>query len=636
MLIILKDKFKDWAFRLKALPPAKKKRIKIFFLIFSALFTGFLYLLYYLYLFYNLKSKGELTYPLAYPLFVDNSGEIKLFLIRIREMIDGYWNNSDPGFFENRNSPAHIYEPLLPGVYYFISLFTGFKYIVAIGDFLTIAGIFILIFLLVYLLTQRYYISLFFTFMFLMVKNFLSLLFPDYLPISKINQFKDLAKAFTPFILSDWHTPDRLNFLVYASTRPGYLFFVPALIFLFLFIKKGKNLYVVPLGVFYGLLFYVYPFYWIYMTIVFGLLGAAYLFKKNFIQFKRLIFSGAIAWLMSIFYWFHHFELRSLPNFQELEISSFGIEYGHNFRFEYWFWYLFYALIAAVIYFYAKKKNKIYFAYYFIPLLIAGFIGFNMQVITGINFMSKNWHIRVMFFPIFLISTVLFTWFLENLEGKNKLIKKCVIALMIILVIFQVTGSVQGQMMLEKKLEKLNILPRGVAESFLWIDKNLPKDSVFLTPNPETNYHLQIYTPGRTFIQYEYIAIASHKEITERLYIVYSFFRIAPEVFEKKFGYDGDSGNSLCHLYGEFFARPGTNPQKQDLMSGYKNYKLDLAQVLTKYKIDYIYYEPADKELTDVNFDEFDYLEKIYNNGGVAIYKLIPVPEKINSKTESR
>jgi len=64
------------------------------------------------------------------------------------------------------------------------------------------------------------------------------------------------------------------------------------------------------------------------------------------------------------------------------------------------------------------------------------------------------------------------------------------------------------------------------------------------------------------------------------------------------------------------------------MISSYENYKLDLTEILKKYRIDYIYYEPADKALTSVDFNEFDYLEKIYSNdGGVEIFKLLP--EKI-------
>jgi uncharacterized membrane protein len=52
-----------------------------------------------------------------------------------------------------------------------------------------------------------------------------------------------------------------------------------------------------------------------------------------------------------------------------------------------------------------------------------------------------------------------------------------------------------------------------------------------------------------------------------------------------------------------------------------------LTESLKKYKIDYIYYEPANRELSGIDFGKFKYLEKIYGEDGVEIYKLLP--EKI-------
>ena len=514
-----------------------KKAIKWIILIFAALFTAFLYILYYLYLWYDLKTMGEMTYPLRLGGWGYLHGEIVYVAIRTREIIDGYWHISDPGLYERRNLPFHVAYLLHPYFYYFIYLFVGFKYVFQAGDFLIIAGSFILIFYLTYLLTRRYYISLFFSFMFLMVKNFLFLLLPTcpyFLPINNINQVKDLIKAFSPVILGDWQLPQRLNFLISESTAPSFLVFMLVLIFLFFFVKEKKFRYAIPLGVFYGLTLYAYPFYWIYITIALGLLGLAFLFQKKWAELWRLILAGAIGFLTTIFFWLNHLKLKALPNYGELLDSNFSAEYGHIFRWSFWYWYLLCILTVALIFLYAKKKNRMEIAYYFCLLFSAFFITFNMQVITGINFQSINWITRVIFVPMLFASAVIFTWFFEVLEARHKIWRGIVAASMIVLVIFQITGTVQGQWALLKAREKTHLLPKGLGEALLWMDKNLPKDSVILTPNFETNNSFLVYTPERTFIQYSFLTTASHKERLERLYVVYKFFGVAPEVFEKK------------------------------------------------------------------------------------------------------
>lgn len=624
---------KDCIIRLQSLSAEKKRKLKIIFFIFSALGTAFLYLLYYLYLFYNLKNKGELIYPLRTEGFTGLQSELTMFAVRVREMIDGYWHISDSGFYEHRNAPLHLNEALPAAVYYFLYLLVGFKYLFVIGDFLLIAASFILIFYLVYLLTRRYYISLFFTFMFLMIKDFIFLLFPGFRPLANLNDLKEIAKALSPFILDDWHTPRRLDFVVSLSTRPGFLFFIPALIFLFLFIKNKNNYHTALLGICYGLLFYAYPFYWMYLTIVFGILGATYFLKKNFAQLKRLAVSGAIAGLISIFYWMNQFKLRMLPHFQDIVNNIYVIQYGREFQRSYWFWYLFSAFLVILIYYYAKEKNKMYLVYYFAPLILAGFIGFNMQVITGFNFSSPSWYTRVSFVPMFFAIAVLFTWFFEKVEKKSSPARNIIVVLMVWLAVFQITGSIQGQAVLASNRVKEHLLPKRIGESLMWIDKNLPKDSVILALDTETNYYLQLYTPARVMIQYPYNDTVPQKERDERLYIAYKFFGIAPQNFEKKF-----EDPVLQNIYGQLFApmyiaegdieekrrvwKIDSDRKKRDIISGYKNYQFNLAQALTKYKIDYIFYQPADKELTDIDFDKLKYLEKIYERERVKIYKL--------------
>jgi hypothetical protein len=142
-------------------------------------------------------------------------------------------------------------------------------------------------------------------------------------------------------------------------------------------------------------------------------------------------------------------------------------------------------------------------------------------------------------------------------------VKKIIVVFMAALVIFQITGSVQGQMVLAEDNKKEHIMPAGIGASLLWIDKNLPKDSVFLTPEPETNYHLQLYTAGRVFIQYPYEDLISSQERSERLYIVYKFFEVSPETFVRRFE-ELDMGN----LYGRISKSEG-----RDIISGYEDYK---------------------------------------------------------------
>ena len=61
---------------------------------------------------------------------------------------------------------------------------------------------------------------------------------------------------------------------------------------------------------------------------------------------------------------------------------------------------------------------------------------------------------------------------------------------------------------------------------------------------------------------------------------------------------------------------------RDNVVSGYKNYKLNLPEILQKYRLDYVLFTDYEKNIGTVNFSKIKYLEPVFKKGNVTLYRL--------------
>lgn len=602
-----------------------------------ACIVGFIYFFYHLLLFIWYRESGGEYYSIVLP----GDGYPTTFWPRLRELSDGYLRMADHSLFEHRNGLTTMHSLLNPLIFYPLFLIGGFRGVLPLGVFIFAAISFLILYKLAKLLTERFSLSAAFASVFVLIAGLPSLLLPR-----SINSLKDLVKIFLPFI-PDGSPRNRLNFLAMESMMPGLIIFGPFLIFLFLFIKTQKRKYAVFCGILYGLLFYTYTFFWIYASIVFFLASILFMYRKDWKAFCSSIIAGAIGLFLSTYFWFNFFMAKKLPWIDEyLHRSGWVEKGGHYFRTSQWFLYLTMTVALIFLYKFSKRKGRMYIFNFFSILFVAGFVGLNMQVITGTNIQPDHWYSRIIFIPIAFTFLMVGEWLFEIAERKGFKIYATTALVLVMLFVF--SGSTHAAYIYAKKKFETFRLPTGIMQSLSWMNSNIEKDAVVLTPMPYLNQLFLFYTPAKIFLPNAAGTMASEEEILERMFMVYKLFGVTdaymndelrvepigivpkstkfPSMYMSLFDYVyfqqfySQAFDASMHVTPEVTKIPAWKVEQ--ILSDYKTYSFTFPNLKNKYRADYVYVGPLEAEIATTNFDADQTFEKVYDADGVKIYKI--------------
>lgn len=616
----------------------KIKKIIIVLVVLS-IAVGFVYLLHDLVNIYKLKKEGLEYFPYS---LVANYDETNVIGPRLKEVLDGHLFVSEVDLYEYIGYPATwpILSPLLLSPILFLT--KSVTQTVIISNFIFPAVAFLLLFLLAFFITHRKFLSIIFALVFSLFTN-IGLLLP---PLSLID-LKDLIKGFLPFCAGS-HIIGNQIFVIRESFIPSFIPFCLSFLFTYLALKKRKWIYSVLAGIFFGTLFYTYAFHWIYFTAGLGIIFVIFLLQKQYPNVKKIIAIFAVAGLTSIFNLINYLKFWTLPQAQEI-FERFGLEITHAFRWSHYKEYIIYILLAILIWIWGKRKNRKTTAIYVIGFLLAGIVVFNIQVITGVNLQPDHWTTRSIFFGLNLAWLLLLWWLFEFLDKKRKVFR---IALVIVLILFSIsffTRDAHYQILWNKQHVSRKTISTNLIESFNWLEKNTPKDSVVMSLSLVTNYFIPLYTHNRIFIPRAVNTLAPEQEMMDRLYITYRFFNIPTDYLEKLFDneinqkafqtpltYDGYEKKGLLYFFSARFLDSSLDgyfrkqkleiPEEvyQRIINNYQNYPPKMSYLLKRYRLDYIYYGPQERKIIEKDLDELKYLEKVYEKEGVSIYKFHP------------
>jgi len=586
-----------------------------------------------------------------YPLSLEGSNktrfhdETAFYMPRMRELFpDMKFPAGDFELYEHINDPTimNIAGPVVMSpFFYFGKTITN---VVVSSDIFFALVSFALLFILFFVITKKYYISLMASVVFSIFNELSLRLFSA---VTSFDQLKTFIKHFIPFYGIETWEASQSDLVKMEGMKPGLPFFLVFLIFLYLAIEKNKKIYSLAAGFFMGLLFYTYYFHWVFAVVAGGLVFLFLLISKEYGRLRNFFWIFFAGGVVSSYYWINYISFIKHPQAQDLLYNS-GIEISHGFRWLLWKEYLLYAIAAAVVWFLFKKSNK-NIVIFLVPLLISGIVLYNLQIFTGWQNQPSRWGTRslLVIFNIFLV--VLICRIVDYLSpGKRKI---AYVAMVLVTCLLCFNGIV-GKYIWASFFYPTWTIPQNIINSFKWLDENTLQDSVVMSPSIVTNRYLTLYTHNRTFITSAGYGQLSGNESLERLYITYSLFKVPEEYFsqvffvekrivedkispewkninliEKRgitylfnFKYADHSLNASFLSSKNFF----TNDVAQEIVDNYNKYKqLDLINLLGRYKLDYIYYGSKEKEIVrDLDLSAYSFLEKLYSEGGIEIYKI--------------
>lgn len=602
------------------------------------------------------------------PILQDNATEYKPLVVKgvnaqtvdealyassIREVYDGHIIVRDSQLFEHKNDVGIF--PTFPYLIlgYMTHLTGSVENTNIISDFIFPILTFLLLYFFMFRLTRNRYISalcgcaiLLRGFMFQVLKGYIS------------------HSSHIQHILRPLLYPSRLPF-----TQFTFIILLSAIILLYLFLKERKTIYGISCGIFTGLLFYTYLYHWTFFFSGIGILLLILILKRDYENSKRVLAVIAIGLLISIPYWIDFVKFKSLPYSDDI-LGRMGLELGRTPSISSTITYLIFLSIFAIL---VKKRDEIF--YILTSLLLGGIVCINAQILLGYTVQSYHWPLTgitplIVIMAFYMISQVLVTEYNLRVVGQTiAVVRRCYKPVFTLSILLFLAYGTYHHYMFSKNTYRYYTLPDTTIDAYNWLDRNTKTDDVVLSVSVENIDLIPVYTRDNNFIPSGYLTLASTEEILDRIYIAYKLLNVSPIYLEKLVNQDSEfikacrkqfekTGIPNTEIFEEaswnptfftmkYYIGPSYLPDdyhypkeikekaakqgmyyiplevRQEILSNYDNYTANTDSLLSKYRIDYIYYGPHERRIGNVNLSEYKQFDEVYRNEDVIIYKVV-------------
>lgn len=609
----------------------KRKFIFPILIVIGALFSGILFILHHLIIAYKLWSEGK---SYSFLSFAAPDPLVNLAPM-IRDVLDGHYWISDGRIWENSQLPNlwSFLDPLIISPLTFLT--RSVPTALLIGHFLVGAATFIL----VYLISRRLVESKIWSFLFSLLFASAPLLGYYLFPASLFN-IKLVLRTILPF----GSPPGEVLMSKYVSfsVLPGLPIFAMAFLFLLLALERKERKWQIFAGLTHGLLIYVYLTDVMYLFTSMGIMAVIFFLQKRFSEVKKLATIIAIALLTSAVYWWNFFYIQFLPWSKEFYIRL-GGELTHQFRTSQWKEYIVYIIFSFVIWYLGKRMGKKVVATYLIGLALAGILLLNLQVFVGYNPAPTVWSGHQMYFGLFLGWLTVAYWLYLILKQSRPAIGKVFSISLVTIVIMVALRIVYTQFFIASYLYPLHATMPNITRSLDWLNANTPRDSVVVSPSLVTNALLPVFTHNNSLLPVAVTSAASQAEILDRFFVAYSLFGYSPEYVKKALKGELPKSDDLTQhqenglttwlfesyyvdhsIDGYFYRRTAEiSPEvAAGIVADYVRYPKRPQYLLNRYRADYLYVGPYEKKYSGVDFGKLNYLEEVYNEEGVNIYRI--------------
>lgn len=527
-----------------------------------------------------------------------------LYAPRVAEILSGEITAGDVSLYEYQNGPA-ILPILNPFVMALLAKITGsLNKALIFSDFVFPALLYILVYILILEITKKRHFSLISSFIFI---------------------FSPGIGAFNQYFLTKPPIP-RFDFGRFESPQITFIFLILAMYFIYRAITIKNKSSIILAGLCSGLLFYTYFYDWMYIFVGLFLMFAIFLLQKKIKNVKIIIQIGVIALVVSIPYWINFFAISGLPQYKDIT-ARIGMEISHQFRSANWRAYLRHIFIAILVWLAFSKKQKI-LASYLVAFLLPLLILLNLQVLTGFNPQPDHW-VRTHWVALYISILALFLWLYE--KYFKKIPKKYFIMLgysaiaAISIITLQLYTNISSTHYNEHRIDS------QILESYEWLNKNTPKNSVVGSISHITNAELLVYTKNKIFLPYGLNTLAPSDEIWKRYFYTGKLFNLPEKEFSESISGTHDM---LMHLFhGQYYVNKSLNsffkknkrklPEKlfEKTMNDYKELLNKPDNIIIPYKLDYIYLGPRERGLAENIKISHPDIDKVYDKDYIVIYK---------------
>lgn len=536
-----------------------------------------------------------------YHLFFKTYEDSQFYAARVREKYDGNYFSSDPYIYENKTKPyTHPFlSEYLVGT---LGKISGLSIdnLFILGDFIFPVIIFYLFF---------YFINLFVRSIPLALLGSMAILLAE-IPDS----LTALVKLKLPVLFLTFNRP--------ISPQFHYLFFVSCLIFIYKSLADCKIVNILFSGIFLGLLFYMYPYFWIYIFMSLVVLSFYLVSKRQFKHIKIIFFICIEALIISIPFWINYLKLMPLPIYHEI-MTRLTLQKSHHIIIEK-------LSISALVLFILFYKNKDYHFFFLFSCLLSGLLCMNQQALSGWTFEPEHWHYYVNKQTAVVAGIVLLDNFLKKARFKGRFIK----FISTIGLAFSISIGVSIQIYNYEKNRYIQSRQQHLYEAFVWLENNTDREDVVLASDA-VSLLLPIHTHNNIYwSSYIFSYANSDKDILERFFLLARLLGMDENEVMDYILTRTEKGHS--DFFGARYAQPTYRKSNkkarvnlpQDLydyiIQRYRIFKKeDIRMHFSRFRIDYLFFSPYEQLLSKGRFKRESFLDKVYDYQGIQIYRIV-------------
>lgn len=416
------------------------------------------------------------------------------------------------------------------------------------------------------------------------------------------------------------------------APSPQLIFIFWQLLFLLWlrFIERPTSLNAGFMGIAFGLLFHIYPYYWTFYVIFFALyLFFNFILKKN-IDYKKYFSAFAIAFVISIPYFISFIKSMQSPYYNEsvARVGMLDTHFPTGRKIVMW------GVIVLILFALAYWKKLINLNHKTVLLVsscLAAIISVNQQVITGKNlqFASHYWMLSVFCF-VFSFAYLVDLWMKKNNFNRVKLIILSLAGLYVFYSPIAYTANALSDNAFAYSKDEIE--QQRYAEIFRWLNDNTSADEVVfadsglspLIPSYTANNVFYCSSAGLFFMPtselWERFVLNNYWQEFNKEYVEQTQFAVWGAYYQTK--YDNDlTKNKLRKLFNltqvNYEKIPSEEIEKFLLFADEVKSE-NFAERLKKYRVDYFVY---DKENDNWPIEKLDFLEPLFEVNGIVIYK---------------
>lgn len=364
-------------------------------------------------------------------------------------------------------------ETLPSQIFAFITHFTGsIEKTFIVADFIFPPVIFVLLFIVMRMLTRNNIYAMSTAFLTSISRDFIAVIpFPkatfEYLTLAK-NQ------SYLLFLSRSFHP--QTTFIVFVLS---FIFFTKVIT------SPKSKIFILGLGLSFGLLTYCYLFYWSYFLFFYLSTICFFIIKKNSDVLKALLVSGFIYLLISSYYFVN------MASFYQLSIARDFVEKSSLENLPFPLTIFRYLLLSFVFLLTFRKKGDRY-VIYFLLMITTVIIAVSSKVVIGQDLETLH-YLRRVAMPLETLG--LFAIIFHFIKKKQKLVY--VISLLIFLI--AVLSGFRSQIIASNKIEPAHKRDLDQQAALQWLSQNTPQGSVIGSIDVNLNSLIPIYSKNYVY-----------------------------------------------------------------------------------------------------------------------------------------